>query len=135
MKKFVVPVVVAVVVIAAVVYLMQSQTFKQKSGNKQQLSQSEQTSGTFDPKNPNFVLGTVTQVSPSELEFKSGTATDTAKISSSTKLVKQVKVGTEVKVVDATISDFKVGKLVVVYFTSPAQKGVYTADKIQIIGQ
>lgn len=92
---------------------------------------------TFDPKNPNFVMGSVTKVTPTAIDFKSGTSNDSAQISASTKLVKQVKDSKTglLSVVPAVIGDFKANQQIVVYFTSSPQNGAYTADKIQIISQ
>jgi radical SAM superfamily enzyme with C-terminal helix-hairpin-helix motif len=134
MKKIIIPL-IAVVVIAAVTYALTQSKFKTAPAGQKIPDYTQQTSKTFDPKNPNFVLGNITKVSATQIDFTAGAQSFSAQISSQTKLVKQVKASKLIKVVDAAISDFKNNQQIVVYFSNTPQNGVYQADKIQIISQ
>ncbi len=135
MKKILIPLVVVLLLAAGVYGLMQLKTDQTTTppDNQDKLDGSQQTSETFDPKNPNFVLGSITQISPTQIDFALGEQKYSAQISPQTKLVKQVKDGQTLKVVDAVLSDFKTKQQIVVYFTKLPKDGVYQADKIQIV--
>lgn len=94
--------------------------------------QNEEPKG-FDPKNPNFIQGSVVSASAEKIEFKSSNVIYTTEVGAFTPLIKQVKEGQVYKNVSATISDFKTNSLIVVYFDSPPQNNIYKATRIQLI--
>ncbi|OGE87988.1 MAG: hypothetical protein A3J07_02125 [Candidatus Doudnabacteria bacterium RIFCSPLOWO2_02_FULL_49_13] len=133
MNKTIITVVVVAVLAVGAYVAMQSKS--NNSDDEKKLDSSKQTSETFDPKNPNFIMGTVSAVSATKIDFAEGANNYSAQISAETKLVKQAKDGKTIKIVDATLADFKDKQQIVVYFSDPPKAGVYQADKIQIIGQ
>ncbi len=87
----------------------------------------------FDPKNPNFIQGSVVSASAEKIEFKSSNVVYTTEVGPFTPLIKQVKLGQVYKNESAQISDFKANSLIVVYFDTPPQNNAYKATKIQLI--
>jgi hypothetical protein len=121
--------VIAILVISAAIAAMELQN---KPPQQDDIPQQQ----SFDPKNPPFIFGTVSQVADDSLQFVAGGVAYTAQITSDTKLTKQIsdpQVG--IKTVDANIADFESGSEIAVYFGTPAEGNLYIADKIQIISQ
>lgn len=131
MKKWLL-LVLLVAVVAGVAFFMMQEPKSDSPSNEQQQE-------TFDPQNPNFILGQVVTVSATSMEVKSGDNTYTVAIGSQTKLVKQVMVEEVLTPVDAAVADFKPNSTVVIYYSegSGAEKvsANATPTKIQLIAQ
>lgn len=130
MKKWLLPSLVVIVVLGAVVYILtqpKSQT------------PAEDQKATFDPQNPNFILGQVVSVADSSMQVKSGGETYTVAFGTATKLSKQVTIEGVVSQADAVITDFKADATVVVYYEEGTGNENVSAGaiptKIQIISQ
>ncbi len=127
-KVFWIVAAIAVVLVGALVYF-------QKPAQAPINVNQEPLIKTFDPNNPGFVMGVVTNTTETQIEFSSGPGVFTAKIDSNTQLVKQITENKSVKTVPATVSDFKANTRIVVYFSAPLENNIYKAEKIQIISQ
>jgi hypothetical protein len=86
----------------------------------------------FDPYKPDFISGTVVAVNSDQMQFTSSGQDWVAKISTSTKLTKQIY-KPKPRVSDALLADFRQGSEIMVLFSNPPQNNVYQADKIQLI--
>lgn len=131
MKKWLLPLLLVIIAVAVAVVLL-----KEPKTNNQTAQEEVET---FDPQNPNFILGQVVSVSGNSMEIKSSGETYTVAIGSETKLLKQVMVEEVLTPVDATVADFKANTTVVVYYSegsgSEKVSANATPSKIQIIAQ
>lgn len=129
-QKWALSAIVAVVAVAGIILIKQAP--KNSATNPASQAGTGQSKTTF---NPDFVLGIVVKAQSDQIEFKSGSNTDFAKISATTKLLKQVKVGTELKTVAATLTDFKAGQMITVYPKVAPMNNVYATDRVLILSQ
>ena len=126
--------IVLIVVVGLVIWFLQSRQSSKTADTANNTKQQTQQTKDFDPKNPNFVTGKITSADASQIVIAVGSDNYTAKISSSTTLVKQTKDAKGLtSVVTAQLSDLKPGVMVVAYFDNAPVNKVYQATKIQII--
>lgn len=123
-KKILVGVVILVIVAGAAVILAM---------NKPESAQNNAINNQNVEKKPNLSvsMADVVSVSGQKITAKSGETQMILNVGPNTKLVKQVKEGTGVKLVEAKISDFKKGSLIVISPEVKTQE--VTPEKIQII--